>query len=84
MRGSGPLSRQQRDHNRVHPVCGSASRSATGITGATFERPLSMGGPRVFMYETHSAWYANYHLWIAVGFAFAMASLLTGLLARRS
>jgi hypothetical protein len=57
---------------------------ATGIVGATFDKPLSDGTTRVFMYDNEGHWYAHFQLWFAVALILAAASILCGLLARRA
>jgi hypothetical protein len=49
---------------------------ATEIVGAVFERPLSDGGSRVYMYEIGVRWYERFELWLALAVVLAAASAL--------
>jgi hypothetical protein len=56
---------------------------ARGFVAASFDKPLSDGTTRVFMYTTADNWYSHYEVWLAGAVLLSAASVSVALLARR-
>ncbi len=49
---------------------------ATELIIAKFDRPLSMGGSEVIMYQSDRHWYERFQLWLALALLLALAAIL--------